>query len=80
MLLLLLCLHMLDDRCHSVNPFLHVLHILHQGVKWRGLFISGILGHVQQSSGVLSEEELKGGLACGCLGCLSDSEEQAGQE
>lgn len=71
---------LLDDGGNFVDPFLHFLNIFHYYLERGGLFLQEFMGHVEQTPGSSSEEELEGGESSGGLRCLSDNEQDVGEQ
>lgn len=77
LLLSLCCLYMfLYDGGDAVDPLLHFLYIVIQGLECRGLLFLCFSGHIQQSS----EETFEGGELHGCLWHLLDGKKDVGKE
>lgn len=64
----------------GVDPFLHLLDIFNDCMKWQQFLLPCFVDHVQQSSRSLAEQELEWGEARGSLGCFPDDKQDIGEE
>ncbi len=63
-----------------VDPLPHFGDVLDQGPVWGGLLVfPSLLGHIEQTARLSSEEELKRSKACGRLGDLPYTKEDVWQ-